>query len=100
MNNIKAIKCYYNFYNDKSQIYKDNKNKAGVYCLENIITNEIYVGCSVNLTKRFYNYFSNSNLEFEKINSNSRINRAISKYKHSNFKLYILKYCDQRETIK
>ena len=46
---VKPIKIYNNFKEDKDQIKKDQKGKTGVYCLVNLINGHIYIGSSVNL---------------------------------------------------
>ena len=37
----------------KDIILKDNKNRAGVYCIVNKINNKIYIGSSLDLRFRF-----------------------------------------------
>jgi NUMOD1 domain-containing protein/GIY-YIG catalytic domain-containing protein/NUMOD3 motif-containing protein len=85
-------------YNDirknKFIIYKENKNKAGIYIWENIITGEIYVGSSGNLGKRFSFYFSKKALTNVLSTGNSNIYSNILKYGLSNFSLQILEYID------
>ena len=43
---------------DKVKILNDNRNKGGIYCWINNSNDKIYVGSSVNLTERFYKYYS------------------------------------------
>lgn len=50
------------------------------------------MGSSVNLGKRFSNYFSNKYITDPK--NNMLINKALVKYGYSNFSLEILEYCD------
>ena len=56
-------------------------------------TNKSYVGSSVNLGRRFRNYF---NLTFitHPSRKNMLINKALKKYGYSQFKLEILEYCN------
>jgi group I intron endonuclease len=58
--------------------------------LTNKLTNDIYIGQSVNISKRFRNYF---NLTYIKSKSNFIISRALIKYGYSNFSVTILEYC-------
>lgn len=83
------------FYEDafsmKKQIIKDNKNKSGIYKWTNKLTNDIYVGQSIDLSKRFIKYFS---LSYLKDRNTLVISRALIKYGYSNFSLEVLEYCD------
>lgn len=88
----------------KKEILKDNAGKVGIYMFTNKLTGDIYVGQSINLRKRFLNYFNLSYLSRrnELIISSpgdpcpwgSR-GRAIIKYGYSNFSVTILEYCDK-----
>jgi len=83
----------------KSAIYLDNKNKAGVYKWTNKTTGSSYIGSSVNLSKRFTNYFSISFLIREVAKVNSVIYKALLKYGLSNFQLEILEYCKPEDVL-
>jgi group I intron endonuclease len=72
-------------------ILKENKNKAGIYKFTNKLNGNFYIGSSVNLSRRFTNYFSLSYIS--KVKNHLTISRAIIKYGYSNFELEILKYC-------
>lgn len=72
-------------------IIKENKNKSGIYKWTNKITNDTYVGQSIDLAKRFIKYF---NLSYLKNRETLVISRALIKYGYSNFSLEILEYCD------
>jgi hypothetical protein len=90
---------YNNCLINKTDILKNNKNKIGIYRWVNIITNESYVGSSINITKRLRKYYSINYLESKTLLCNSRIYRAILKYGHSNFNLEILEYCTKESLI-
>ena len=92
--NFKPVKKYANADLEKLQIIKDNKGKAGVYCWRNLKNGKIYIGCGVNLGKRFKEYYSIKYLESGLERSNSLIYRAILKYGYSNFSLEIIEYCE------
>lgn len=91
--NINTIKFYEDAYSatPKKSIIKDNKNKSGIYKWTNKLTNDIYVGQSINLAKRFIKYF---NVNYLKDRETLVISRALIKYGYSNFSLEILEYCD------
>lgn len=78
--------------NSKSNIYSELRKKSGVYLFINNITNDLYVGSSLNLTRRMaiYFYLFNSN----KI-SKSVVIRAMKKYGLENFSLAILDFCEK-----
>lgn len=76
----------------KKAILKDNAGKAGIYMLTNKHTGDIYVGQSIDLRKRFLNYF---NLSYLSRRNELIICRAIIKYGYSNFSVTILEYCDK-----
>lgn len=78
----------------KKAILKDNAGKAGIYMLTNKLTGDIYVGQSIDLRKRFLNYF---NLSYISRRNELIICRAIIKYGYSNFSVTILEYCDKCE---
>ena len=89
--NVNSVKFYEDVFSMKKLIIKDNKNKSGIYKLTNKITNDIYVGQSIDLSKRFIRYF---NFSYLKNRETLVINRALIKYGYSNFSLEILEYCD------
>lgn len=78
--------------NNKKNIYRELKNKSGVYIFINNITNDLYVGSSINLSKRMvsYYYYTNS----DKL-SKSIIIRAMKKYGLENFSLGIKEFCEK-----
>nr|YP_009262167.1 GIY-YIG endonuclease [Chrysoporthe cubensis]AMX22242.1 GIY-YIG endonuclease [Chrysoporthe cubensis] len=81
---------------DKVKILNDSRNKAGIYCWINNINDKFYVGSSVNLTERFYKYYSLKHLTMRK----TPIHNAILKYGYSNFSLAILEFvADKGEII-
>lgn len=96
LNNISSssltpVKEYADAYESRKVILKDNKNKSGIYMLTNKLTNDIYIGQSQDLTKRFINYF---NLSYIKSKDSLIISRALIKYGYSNFSVTILEYCE------
>lgn len=82
---------------DKLKILNENKNKSGVYLWKNLINNEIYVGSSKNLSRRFTFYFSILSLINYK--NRSHIISALLKYGYSNFSLEVLEYCKPEKNL-
>ena len=80
-----------NFLLNKNQILLENKNKIGVYCIINKLNGYIYVGKSINLSRRIANYFQNSYLH----KKSGLIYPTLLKYGHSCFSFTILEYCDK-----
>lgn len=77
---------------------KDHKgNKAGIYCLINLInggrSQHSYIGSSKNLAKRMQNYLNISLLK-SKQNSNMPITKALLKYGYEKFSIVIIEYTD------
>jgi len=97
--NKMAIKSYLCPSEYRKCIYLEN-NKSGIYCWTNLITGKIYIGSSINLKNRFYSYLSYKWLKTQSLKYNSKIYNALLKYGYSNFKLSILKYCDNDELCK
>jgi len=93
---IKPIKVYKIFKEDKQQIKKDLKNKTGVYCLVNKINGNIFIGSSVNLAIRMMNYLNTTFLKNRK-NDNMPIIQALLKYGQENFAVLIVEYVDIKD---
>lgn len=77
-------------------ILNENKGKSGIYMLTNKLTNDIYIGQSIDISKRFKHYF---NLSYIKSKDSFRISRALIKYGYSNFYVTILEYCDKSDLL-
>lgn len=90
-------KVFYSNADVEKKIVKENKNKSGVYRWTNLNTNYSYIGSSVNLGRRFKDYYSYS---FLNRNKNMVISRALLKYGYSGFSVEILEYCTPEECIK
>lgn len=81
----------YDFKEDSVKIFKEQKNKSGVYCLINNSNGHSYVGSSINLASRMKNYLNTSFLKSRQ-NNNMPIVKALIKYGQSNFTLLILEH--------
>jgi group I intron endonuclease len=86
---------YPNMSKHKKRIYKQNKNKTGVYQLTCNYNGKIYIGSSVNLSSRFSYYYSNKTMVNKLKVSNSFIYSALLKHGRDNFSLEILEYCEK-----
>lgn len=76
----------------QNRILQENREKCGVYICcgaSNKINNKIYVGSSINLSKRFVKYFIQGAL----FKTRMLINLALLKYGLNNFRLDIIEYC-------
>lgn len=93
-NKITPLITYDNSDIDKCRIYKDNKNKSGIYRWNNLITGKCYVGSSVSLSRRFSQYYSFNYIKNSLGNGSSLIYCTLLKYGYSNFSLDIIEYCE------
>jgi group I intron endonuclease len=75
----------------KRDIYKELKDRKGVYMFINKINNCCYVGSSVNLSKRMATHFFHSSGEINQ-EVNIVVSRAMRKYGLENFSLAILEF--------
>jgi NADH-ubiquinone oxidoreductase chain 3 len=55
---VVPVRVYNNLDLDKLVILSENKGKSGVYRLTNLVNGKVYIGSSINLSKRFTNYYS------------------------------------------
>lgn len=89
---IVPVVCYTNADTQKELLLNDNKSKAGVYCWTRLDSEKKYVGSSVDLYRRFMQYY---NIKYiTRAAKSSLICKALLKYGYSSFKLEILEYCD------
>jgi len=95
-NSIDYVKKYENAFDMRKDILKENENKSGIYMLTNKLTNDIYIGQSKDISKRFKNYF---NISYIKSKSNLKVSRALIKYGYSNFSITILEYCNKCDLL-
>ena len=86
---------YVLYFNDiklsKRDIYSKLRSKSGVYMFINNLTNDLYVGSSLNLTKRMSSHFYYASTEKMK----TILARAMRKYELHNFSLAILEFCEK-----
>ncbi len=82
--NLKPVVIYSNCLDDKNRILSDNKGKAAIYRWINKINGKTYVGSSVDLTTRFYKYYSLKQLNSRK----TAIHNALLGFKILNLKYW------------
>jgi GIY-YIG catalytic domain/NUMOD1 domain len=87
---------YSNVDHSKLDILKDNKGKSSIYMWTNLMNNKSYIGSSVDLNRRFLEYFNINRLLRC---SSMAINKALLKYGYSQFSLSILEYCEVYELM-
>nr|UEX92762.1 GIY endonuclease [Ophiocordyceps lanpingensis] len=92
---LKSLKIYDIFKDNRLDILKQQKDKSGVYCFINKINGNSYVGSSINLASRMKNYLNNTFLK-SKQNINMPIVKALLKYNQENFSLLILEYAEPK----
>jgi hypothetical protein len=98
--NIISVVSYSNAEKNKFIIYKENRNKSGIYRWNNLVTGSSYVGSSINLTNRLSNYYSLAYLKKRVKKGSSIINNSLLKYGYNNFSLDIIEYCEPSVLIK
>lgn len=98
--NIIPVVSYTNADIYKSIVYKENKNKSGIYRWNNLITNKSYIGSSISLGNRFSNYYSLAYLKRKVGKGSSIIYNSLLKHGYNKFSLDILEYCEPSVLIK
>ena len=97
--NLNPVAIYHNMETDKTQVYKENSGKSGIYRITNKVNGKQYIGSAKNLKARFAHYFSKKSI----MHDNMPICKALLKYGQSLFTIEILEYCEpdirfERET--
>jgi hypothetical protein len=91
------VVVYSNADTQKFEILKENRGKFGIYCWTNKKTGFSYVGSSVDLTRRFRDYFNVNYLT--RPGRKMIIYNTLLKNGYSVFKLEILEYCLPEEIV-
>lgn len=97
--NITYVVSYINLQENKKRIYKENKNKSGVYMLTNLINKKSYIGSSRSLSNRFYSHFCLNYTKRKIRNSADTIYKSLSEYGYKEFELTIIEYCHEENLI-
>ena len=98
--NIIPVVSYFNADKNKFIVYKENKNKSGIYRWNNLITSKSYIGSSISLGNRFSSYYSLAYLKRKVGKGSSIIYNSLLKHGYNNFSLDILEYCEPSILIK
>ncbi|MEE0943398.1 MAG: GIY-YIG nuclease family protein [Methanobrevibacter sp.] len=71
-----------------------SKNNSGIYYIQNTVTQQLYIGQSIDLTHRLNTHFNflRKNKHF-----NKHLQNSFNKYGEENFKSGVLQYCDKSE---
>lgn len=93
---VNPTKTYNNMFLMKKTILTENKNKSGIYLLTNLITGDIYVGQSIDLSRRLGRYYT---LSYLRDKGSFIITKALVKYGYTNFSVSILEYCDRKTLL-
>jgi group I intron endonuclease len=93
---IALAREYPNILDQKEEILKENKGKAGVYMFLHKESKKRYVGSAKNLRKRFMQYFNPNHLKRQDY---MYICRAILKHGFPHFTLVVIEYCDSKLCI-
>lgn len=92
----RAVKVFHNPVAERREIASFLKGKSGVYLWLQKTNGKFYVGSSVDLRLRFYDYFSKS--YFDK-SGNTIIANAISKYGLDSFEYFVLEVTDKENVL-
>lgn len=84
----------------KKQIMNENRGKSGIYRWTNKENGKCYIGSSVNLAKRFQEYFTTKRLEQVVLGGESILCNTLLKNGHSKFTSEIFEDCSPSELIK
>lgn len=71
-------------------------DRSGIYKITNTITNDCYIGSSVNLKRRIYRHRSELK---NKVHSNIILQRAVDKYEIDNFIVECLEFCEKEDLL-
>ncbi len=71
--------------------------ESGIYKIVNNINNKIYVGSSINLSKRFKEHIRTLN---ENTHHNNKLQNSYNKHGKNNFLFIIIEYCEKENLIK
>lgn len=74
----------------------DFKEKSGIYCLENIITGDKYIGSSINLFKRRREHFYQLKT---KVHGNIRLQVSYEKHGKDNFIFYVIEPVEDKHKL-
>jgi group I intron endonuclease len=92
--NLPFFKYYFeNVVLSRRDIFKNLKGKSGIYLFINNINDDMYVGSSIQLSRRMAAHFYHGNENAKNKTTNNKFYRAMRKYNLKNFSLGILEFC-------
>lgn len=91
--NVIPVATYANADVQKELAVRENRGKSGVYRWINKKTGKSYIGSSIDLSRRFNQYYNYNHIS--DLKHNMLIYKALLKSGYSNFQLQILEYCDK-----
>lgn len=71
---------------------KNYKQISAIYCIKNIINENVYIGSTTNLYRRLIHHRA---MLLQNKHSNSHLQKAFNKYGLENFKIEILELCEK-----
>jgi group I intron endonuclease len=95
---VAPVKIYDNADLQKMQIFQENRYKSGIYMWKNNITDKRYVGSSVDIRRRMFQYFNPKYLVTVLKRGRSKISASLLKG-YSRYSLHILEYCEKSDLI-
>lgn len=96
--NSLPVISYLNADTEKDVAIKQNKGKSGIYRWTNKVNRKINIGSSIDLSRRFKEYYNYSYIS--KPRRNFPIHSALLKYGYSYHRYEILEYCDKFDLLK
>lgn len=69
---------------------------CGIYKITNVVTNKVYIGSSLNLSKREYKHFW---MLDKGLHDNSYIQKSYTKHGKDSFKFEVIEYCESFKLI-
>jgi group I intron endonuclease len=69
---------------------------CGIYKIENIVNGKIYVGSSIDISKRFYKHLW---MLRKGVHDNCHLQNSFNEYGENSFKFSILEFCDEKDLV-
>lgn len=79
------------------KLHLKDKNKAGIYCIRNLVNNKVYIGKSINIYYRIKTHITGLNTK--NTNENYYLINSWHKYGSDNFEYFILEYLNIDEKL-
>lgn len=76
--------------------YLYGKRRSGIYCIENLLNKNRYVGSSLEVYSRLHKHRS---FLCNNKHQNSYLQNAVNKYGIDNFEVYIVEFCEEKDLL-